>query len=174
MCRLYDQGRSAFDHHAASQRDRYRRSDAIFSVSASGTAPLSYQWNKNGMAIGGATLSSYTTPPETTSGSGARFSVTVSNSAGNSISNAAMLTVSSAPSGAPYRSQPAHCLMPKWAFNSKQSSPRPAESKPFIGVSSLGLCLRPFRLIQIPGHSRARLHRKGSLTSPFKRAILFT
>ena len=66
---------------------------AIFSVSASGTAPLSYQWNKNGMAISGATFSSYTTPAETTSGSGARFTVMVSNSAGSATSGAAMLTV---------------------------------------------------------------------------------
>ena len=74
---------------------------AIFSVSASGTAPLSYHWNKNGMAISGATFPSYTTPPETTSGSGARFTVTVSNSAGKTISNAATLTVSASPSGVP-------------------------------------------------------------------------
>ena len=66
---------------------------ATFSVSASGTAPLRYQWNKNGMAIGGATFSSYTTPDETTSGSGARFTVMVSNSAGSATSGAAMLTV---------------------------------------------------------------------------------
>src|SRR5271154_2816183 len=74
---------------------------AIFSVSASGTAPLSYQWNKNEMAISGATYSSYTTPAETTSGSGSRFTVTVSNSAGKAISNAAMLTVSASPSDVP-------------------------------------------------------------------------
>ncbi len=72
---------------------------AIFSVSASGTAPLSYQWNKNGMAISGATLSSYTTPAETTSGSGSRFTVMVSNSAGSATSSAAMLTVTA--TGAP-------------------------------------------------------------------------
>ena len=69
---------------------------AIFSVSASGTAPLSYQWNKNGTAITGATSSSYTTPAETTSGSGARFTVMVSNSAGSATSSAAMLTVAAA------------------------------------------------------------------------------
>ena len=74
---------------------------AIFSVSASGAAPLSYQWNKNGMAISGATLSSYTTPAETTSGCGSRFTVTVSNSAGKAISDTAVLTVNAAASGAP-------------------------------------------------------------------------
>src|ERR1700688_1612862 len=36
---------------------------ATFSVAASGTAPLSYQWMKNAATIAGATSSSYTTPP---------------------------------------------------------------------------------------------------------------
>ena len=30
---------------------------------ATGTDPLSYQWQKNGTAIAGATAASYTTPP---------------------------------------------------------------------------------------------------------------
>ena len=70
---------------------------AIFSVTASGTAPLSYQWRKNGTGIGGATSASYTTPAETTSDSGAQFTVVVTNSAGNVTSNAATLTVNPAP-----------------------------------------------------------------------------
>jgi putative Ig domain-containing protein/ASPM-SPD-2-Hydin domain-containing protein len=66
---------------------------AAFSVIASGTAPLSYQWTKNGTAISGATLSSYTTPAETVSDNGAQFRVIVSNSIGSVTSNAATLTV---------------------------------------------------------------------------------
>src|SRR5690349_4418331 len=54
---------------------------ATFSVAASGSAPLSYQWKKNGAAISGATSSSYTTPAETTSDNGAQFTVAVTNSA---------------------------------------------------------------------------------------------
>ncbi|HEV2521111.1 MAG TPA: immunoglobulin domain-containing protein, partial [Candidatus Acidoferrales bacterium] len=69
---------------------------ATFSVAASGTAPLTYQWNKNGTAISGATSSSYTTPATTTSDSGAQFTVTVTNIAGNITSNAATLTVNAA------------------------------------------------------------------------------
>ncbi|PYU18492.1 MAG: hypothetical protein DMG32_26165, partial [Acidobacteria bacterium] len=38
---------------------------ATFTVVASGTAPLSYQWMKSGTAISGATSSSYTTPATT-------------------------------------------------------------------------------------------------------------
>jgi hypothetical protein len=71
---------------------------ASFSVTASGTAPLSYQWRQNGTAIGGATSSSYTTPATTTSESGARFTVVVKNSAGSVTSSAAVLTVNAAAS----------------------------------------------------------------------------
>jgi acid phosphatase len=66
---------------------------ATFTVAATGTAPLSYQWRKNGIAISGATSSSYTTPATTSSDNGAQFTVAVSNSAGSATSNAATLTV---------------------------------------------------------------------------------
>ena len=69
---------------------------AMFSVSAAGTAPLSYQWRKNGTAVGGATSPRYTTPAETTSDSGAQFTVVASNSAGSATSAAAILTVNAA------------------------------------------------------------------------------
>src|SRR5712692_8178136 len=69
---------------------------ATFSVAASGTAPLSYQWRKNGTAISGATSASYTTPATTTADNGAPFTVVVSNSAGSVTSNAAALTVNAA------------------------------------------------------------------------------
>src|SRR5258708_1471474 len=68
---------------------------AAFTVTAAGTAPLTYQWKKNGTAISGATSSSYTTPATTSSDNGAQFTVTVSNSAGSVASNAAILTVNS-------------------------------------------------------------------------------
>ncbi len=64
---------------------------ATFSVTATGTAPLTYQWNKGGAAIGGATSASYTTPATTTADSGSQFTVTVSNGAGKATSNAATL-----------------------------------------------------------------------------------
>jgi len=71
---------------------------ATFSVTASGTAPLSYQWNQGGTAISGATSPSYTTPATTTSDNGAQFTVVVSNAAGSITSNAATLTVNTPPS----------------------------------------------------------------------------
>jgi hypothetical protein len=72
---------------------------ASFSVTASGTAPMSYQWRKNGANIAGATASSYTTPATTTADSGSTFSVVVSNSAGSATSNNATLTVNAVPPG---------------------------------------------------------------------------
>jgi Ig-like domain-containing protein len=79
---------------------------ATFSVTATGTAPLGYQWQKNGAAISGATSSSYTTPAETTSDNGAQFTVVVSNSAGTVTSNAATLTVNPAPVAPSITTQP--------------------------------------------------------------------
>src|SRR5207245_1552847 len=71
---------------------------STFSVTASGTAPLSYQWSKNGTAISGATSASYTTPATTSSDNGAQFTVVVSNSVGSVTSSAATLTVNVPPS----------------------------------------------------------------------------
>jgi hypothetical protein len=66
---------------------------AMFSVTATGTPPLSYQWKKNGAVISGATSSTYTTPATTTGANGARFTVTVTNGFGSATSNSAILTV---------------------------------------------------------------------------------
>lgn len=68
---------------------------ASFSVTASGSQPLSYQWRKNTVNIGGATNSTYTIPA-VTPGDAANYSVVVSNSAGNVTSNNAVLTVTQA------------------------------------------------------------------------------
>ena len=69
---------------------------ATFSVTAAGTAPLTYQWKMNGTAISGATSSSYTTAATTTGNSSEQFSVTVTNSSGNITSNPVTLTVNAA------------------------------------------------------------------------------
>jgi hypothetical protein len=69
---------------------------ATFSVVATGTAPLSYEWQRNGTAIAGAAASSYTTAATTLTDNGASFKVTVTNSIGAITSTAATLTVSAA------------------------------------------------------------------------------
>ena len=81
---------------------------ATFSVTATGTAPLSYQWRKNGANISGATAASYTTAASTTADNGAQFTVVVSNVAGNVTSNAATLTVTAAPVAPSITTQPAN------------------------------------------------------------------
>ncbi|MCX8519911.1 MAG: hypothetical protein ORN28_00055, partial [Rhodoferax sp.] len=66
---------------------------ATFTVSATGTAPLGYQWKKNGENITGATDSSYTTPATSNGDPEAKFSVVVSNRAGTVTSSEAILSV---------------------------------------------------------------------------------
>jgi len=66
---------------------------ATFSVTASGTAPLTYQWKSDGAPVGSAISATYATPATTTSESGTLFTVVVSNSMGTATSTAATLTV---------------------------------------------------------------------------------
>ena len=80
---------------------------APFSVAATGTAPLTYQWQKNSVAITGATSSSYTTPVTASSDNGAQFTVVVTNTAGSATSSAAILTVNAAPVAPSITTQPA-------------------------------------------------------------------
>jgi hypothetical protein len=65
---------------------------ASFTVTASGTAPLTYQWSKGGVAIAGATLPAYTIASAKSTDAGS-FVVVVANAAGSVTSNAAALTV---------------------------------------------------------------------------------
>ncbi|MEA2735812.1 MAG: hypothetical protein QOE14_2263, partial [Humisphaera sp.] len=87
--------------------------DATFTVSASGSAPLGYQWTRNGVDIPGATASSYTLTNAQLSDHNALFRARVTNAIGTVTSNAATLSVTSnvppvatintPPSGAAYR-----------------------------------------------------------------------
>jgi len=81
---------------------------ASFAVTASGTAPLSYQWKKNNSNISGATASNYTTPPASIADTGAQFTVTVSDSVGNVTSEAATLTVTATSLAPSITTQPAN------------------------------------------------------------------
>ena len=70
---------------------------ATFSVTATGSMSLSYQWMENGMTIAGATSASYTTPPVALADNHSTFAVVVSNQSGSATSSAATLTVLAAP-----------------------------------------------------------------------------
>lgn len=65
---------------------------AVYNVTASGTAPLSYQWYDNNGIISGATSSSYIIPQVSSADAGTYY-VKVTNSCGNINSNTANLTV---------------------------------------------------------------------------------
>jgi hypothetical protein len=70
---------------------------ASFSVAAGGTAPLLYQWQKNGANISGATSPTYTTPATVAGDDGSLFQVVIMNGAGSVTSSQAKLTVSAVP-----------------------------------------------------------------------------
>jgi alkaline phosphatase D len=66
---------------------------ATFRVTGIGTAPLTYQWQKNGTDITGANSPRYVTPPTTAADNGSVFDVKISNAQGTTTSNNATLTV---------------------------------------------------------------------------------
>ncbi len=70
-------------------------SSVTFSVSATGAAPLTYQWQRNGVNVAGATAATYTLASVTAADNGARFRAVVSNAAGTATSTEATLTVTS-------------------------------------------------------------------------------
>lgn len=68
---------------------------ASFSCAASGSAPITYQWQRNGSDIGGATSASYQIAATVMSDNGAQFRCIATNAFGSVTSNAATLTVTS-------------------------------------------------------------------------------
>jgi len=71
---------------------------ATFSVAANGTAPLSFQWQRNQVNISGATTAGYTLTSAAFADNGAKFRCLVTNAFGNAASNEATLTVNAPPS----------------------------------------------------------------------------
>jgi hypothetical protein len=67
-------------------------SNVSFTVSASGTAPLTYQWLKNGSGVAGATNATFVILNAQPADAG-QYSAVASNSAGTATSNPATLTV---------------------------------------------------------------------------------
>jgi Immunoglobulin domain/PQQ enzyme repeat len=94
---------------------------ATFSVTAQGTAPLSYQWQRNSTPIAGATASIYTTPNTVAGDNGSAFQVVVSNQVGSTPSNSAKLTVASGP-------PPAGIDVTTYKYDLNRSGLNPAES----------------------------------------------
>jgi hypothetical protein len=68
---------------------------ATFTVTATGAAPLSYQWQRNSSPIAGATAQAYTTAVTALGDTGSGFAVVVTNAGGSTASRSALLTVTS-------------------------------------------------------------------------------
>ena len=66
---------------------------ATFTAAATGTGPFTYQWYLNGVAINGATSSSYTTSATSGSDNGSVYTVAVTNPGGTVMSSPYTLTV---------------------------------------------------------------------------------
>lgn len=86
-------------------------SSVTFTVTANGSPAPTYQWRKDGVAIGGATSSALTLNSVTTANAGT-YAVVVTNSAGSATSSGAVLTVIpstvSAPASSPSISGPSN------------------------------------------------------------------
>jgi len=72
---------------------------ATFSVAATGTSPLTYQWRKDSVNISGATGASYTTPATTLADNGSVFDCVVTNDVDSVTSSEATLTVTTGDGG---------------------------------------------------------------------------
>ncbi len=80
--------------------------NVTFTVAASGTAPLSYQWQKDSVNLAGATSATLTLSSVTSANAGS-YRAVVSNSAGSATSAAATLTVNAAVVAPAITTQPA-------------------------------------------------------------------
>ena len=81
---------------------------ATFSVVASGSGTLSYQWSDSNGPIAGATNASYTTPPTTSANNGDTYTVTVSSTGGFGTVTSTPVTLSvDAPANVVITTQPA-------------------------------------------------------------------
>ncbi|MGZ5544801.1 MAG: TIGR02597 family protein, partial [Limisphaerales bacterium] len=107
--------------------------NAIFTSTASGTVPLSYQWRFNNGNISGANSSSYTKTSAQPVDAGS-YSVVVTNAAGTATSSGAVLTVIVPPS---ITSQPASVAVLEGStatFNVTETGTRPSYQGRFNGT----------------------------------------
>ena len=85
---------------------------ATFSVTARGSAPLSFQWRRNGAAVPGATSASYTLASTVAADNGAVFDVVVTNPAGSITSAPVTLAVTPIVQAPSIATQPASQTVP--------------------------------------------------------------
>jgi hypothetical protein len=92
---------------------------ATFSVTATGTAPLTFQWRRNGTPRSGATASSLTLSSVQPTDAGS-YDVVVANAAGSVTSSPAVLTVQSTPTGEPFANGSFESGYTRWTATGNQ------------------------------------------------------
>jgi len=83
-----------------------------FSVGLSSSGPVNYQWMRNGLAIYGATSSSFTIPSASAPNAGGNYTVVVTNAYGSAASNPFSITVNPAVTALSTDTP----TMPQWAL----------------------------------------------------------
>ena len=112
---------------------------ASFTVAATGTAPLSYQWSKGGATISGATASTYTIATTQASDAGS-YTCTISNSVGSVVTNAATVTVTNPVTAPAITTQPTSASVLVGAnasFTVAASGSTPLNYQWYKGVSTI-------------------------------------
>jgi endonuclease/exonuclease/phosphatase family metal-dependent hydrolase len=156
-------------------------SSATFSVIATGTSPLNYQWLFNGTNIFSATNSLFTLASAQLTNAG-NYSVTVTNIAGSVTSSVALLNVSNAPPAILLQPQNQNVLAGQTAtFSVTASGTLPLNFQwLFNGTNLSGVTTNPFVLTNVQSanagnYSVVITNVAGSLTSSVATlAILFT
>lgn len=152
-----------------------------FSVIATGTSPLSYQWLFNGTNIFGATNNPFTFTSAQLTNAG-NYSVTVTNIAGSSTSSNAVLIVTNAPPSISIQPQNQNVLAGQVATFSVTASGTPPLNYQWLlgGTNISGAITNPFVLANVQqtnagNYSVVITNLAGSVTSSVATlAILFT
>jgi hypothetical protein len=146
---------------------------ASFSVTATGTAPLSYQWFVNGTASG-ANSSTFSIAQATTAQNGAHIDVKVSNATGSVTSTTVTLTVNATAIAPAITQQPANVTVTAGqaaAFSVTATGTAPLTYQWFVNGTASGTNSNTFSIAQTAtGQSGAQIHVKvtntaGSATS---------
>jgi hypothetical protein len=134
---------------------------ATFSVAATGTAPLSYQWFQNGSKVG--TNSSAYTIAQTSSGqSGAQVYVQVTNTAGSATSSTVLLTVNATATAPTISQQPSSLTVTAGqaaAFSVTATGTAPLTYQWFMNGTMVGTNSNSYTISQTTiGQSGAQIH----------------
>ena len=147
-----------------------------FSVAATGTAPITFQWRKGGAPIAGATSDSYNIPSALASDAGS-YDVVVTNVVGSVNSNAAALSVNTPVT---LTTQPANASLVPGApasFSVVAAGTAPLayqwrkDGTPLAGGTSASYAIASAQAVDAGSYSVVLTNVVGSVTSP--EAMLF-